>query len=52
MEVPRHPFGTFYMPQGRQPERFGIVGDDVPDGLVAQLSYPFRRSRMRQTTGV
>jgi sterol desaturase/sphingolipid hydroxylase (fatty acid hydroxylase superfamily) len=36
-------FGTFYMPEGRQPERFGIVRDDVPDGLVAQLAYPFRR---------
>ncbi len=36
-------FGTFYMPPGRQPERFGIVGEAVPDGLLAQLAYPFRR---------
>jgi sterol desaturase/sphingolipid hydroxylase (fatty acid hydroxylase superfamily) len=38
-------FGTFYMPAGRQPARFGIVNDDVPDGLFAQLAYPFRRAR-------
>jgi sterol desaturase/sphingolipid hydroxylase (fatty acid hydroxylase superfamily) len=37
-------FGTFYMPEGRQPQRFGIVRDDVPDGLIGQLMYPFRRS--------
>jgi sterol desaturase/sphingolipid hydroxylase (fatty acid hydroxylase superfamily) len=36
-------FGTFYMPHGRQPERFGILGAPVPSGLLAQLAYPFRR---------
>jgi sterol desaturase/sphingolipid hydroxylase (fatty acid hydroxylase superfamily) len=36
-------FGTFYMPPGRQPQRFGLIGDDVPDGLLSQLAYPFRR---------
>jgi sterol desaturase/sphingolipid hydroxylase (fatty acid hydroxylase superfamily) len=41
-------FGTFYMPPGRQPQRFGIVGDDVPDGLWAQLRYPFRAGRRRR----
>jgi hypothetical protein len=35
-------FGTFYMPPGRQPERFGILGERVPTGLLAQLAYPFR----------
>ena len=34
-------FGTFYMPPGRQPERFGVTGDPVPDGLLAQLLHPF-----------
>jgi sterol desaturase/sphingolipid hydroxylase (fatty acid hydroxylase superfamily) len=34
-------FGTFYMPPGRQPQRFGTSNDDVPDGLLAQLAYPF-----------
>jgi sterol desaturase/sphingolipid hydroxylase (fatty acid hydroxylase superfamily) len=35
-------FGTFYMPHGRAPERFGIINDDVPAGSLAQLAYPFR----------
>jgi sterol desaturase/sphingolipid hydroxylase (fatty acid hydroxylase superfamily) len=35
-------FGTFHMPQGRRPERFGILDDDVPPGLLRQLAYPFR----------
>lgn len=37
-------FGTFYMPAGRQPERFGLAHEDVPEGLLAQLAYPFRRT--------
>ena len=37
-------FGTFYMPAGKQPEQFG-VHDPVPDGIVGQLVYPFRRKR-------
>jgi sterol desaturase/sphingolipid hydroxylase (fatty acid hydroxylase superfamily) len=42
-------FGTFYMPAGRQPQRFGIVNDDVPAGLLGQLAYPFRRRERRVT---
>ena len=38
-------FGTFYMPADRQPQRFGIVNDDVPEGLIGQLLYPFRSRR-------
>jgi sterol desaturase/sphingolipid hydroxylase (fatty acid hydroxylase superfamily) len=38
-------FGTFYMPPGRQPSRFGILHDDVPPRLIAQLLYPFRRAK-------
>jgi sterol desaturase/sphingolipid hydroxylase (fatty acid hydroxylase superfamily) len=38
-------FGTFYMPGGRQPERFGVLGDPVPETLMAQLVYPFRSER-------
>jgi sterol desaturase/sphingolipid hydroxylase (fatty acid hydroxylase superfamily) len=37
-------FGTFYLPAGQQPERFG-VSDPVPDGIVGQMLYPFRRER-------
>ena len=36
-------FGTFYMPPGRQPARFGLARTDVPEGLLAQLAYPFRK---------
>ena len=35
-------FGTLYLPRGRQPERFGILGDPIPNGLWAQLRDPFR----------
>lgn len=35
-------FGTFHMPRDRVPEAFGIPNGDVPDGIVAQLTYPFR----------
>ena len=36
-------FGTYYFPK-RAPERFG-VDEDVPDGLVGQMLYPFRRQK-------
>ncbi len=38
-------FGTFHMPADRAPERFGIPRGDVPEGIAAQLLYPFRRRR-------
>jgi sterol desaturase/sphingolipid hydroxylase (fatty acid hydroxylase superfamily) len=38
-------FGTFYMPADRQPQRFGILNNDVPEGLLGQLAYPFRSKR-------
>jgi sterol desaturase/sphingolipid hydroxylase (fatty acid hydroxylase superfamily) len=37
--------GTFYMPKGRQPEKFG-VHEAVPRGLLGQLAYPFKRARL------
>jgi sterol desaturase/sphingolipid hydroxylase (fatty acid hydroxylase superfamily) len=40
-------FGTFYMPHGRRPEVFGITGGVVPEGLFAQLTYPFQRLMWR-----
>jgi sterol desaturase/sphingolipid hydroxylase (fatty acid hydroxylase superfamily) len=45
-------FGTFYMPEGREPERFGVSGEPVPDGFWRQLVYPFRRSRPAAPPGV
>jgi sterol desaturase/sphingolipid hydroxylase (fatty acid hydroxylase superfamily) len=38
-------FGTFYAPPGKQPTRFGVAGDGVPPGYLAQLTYPFRRAK-------
>ena len=37
-------FGTYYMPKGRLPERFGLKNDAVPEGFLSQLAYPFRES--------
>jgi sterol desaturase/sphingolipid hydroxylase (fatty acid hydroxylase superfamily) len=39
-------FGTYHLPSGRSPRRYGIPGGDVPAGLLAQLAYPFRRARV------
>lgn len=36
-------FGTFHLPAGRKPQRFG-VDEPVPASLAGQLAYPFRRS--------
>jgi sterol desaturase/sphingolipid hydroxylase (fatty acid hydroxylase superfamily) len=38
-------FGTFYVPKGQQPERFGTTATDVPQEFVAQLLFPFRRPK-------
>lgn len=35
-------FGTFYMPEGKQPEVFGIEGNPVGEDFVSQIVYPFR----------
>jgi len=37
-------FGTYYMPKARIPERFG-TDTPVPEGLFAQLAFPFRRTQ-------
>lgn len=37
-------FGTFYMPEGRLPERFGVPGSDIPEGFLAQMIWPFKRA--------
>jgi len=38
-------FGTFHMPGGRQPTRFGVTDRDMPAGFFGQLAYPFRSRR-------
>jgi sterol desaturase/sphingolipid hydroxylase (fatty acid hydroxylase superfamily) len=35
-------FGTFHLPRGRMPERYG-TDDPVPRSYLLQLVYPFRR---------
>lgn len=35
-------FGTYFMPDERQPIEFGVLEDDVPETLFGQLAYPFR----------
>jgi sterol desaturase/sphingolipid hydroxylase (fatty acid hydroxylase superfamily) len=40
-----HLFGTLYLPRGLQPEAFGTRNTVVPDGVLPQLLFPFRRSR-------
>lgn len=37
-------FGTWYMPPGRIPGKFGVSGKPIPEDFVGQLAYPFRRS--------
>jgi hypothetical protein len=36
-------WGTFYLPNDRRPENFGIT-DAMPSGGVGQFRYPFRRA--------
>src|SRR5439155_23777331 len=38
-------FGTFYMPAGKLPERYGNGDRDFPQGYWAQLLYPLSRRR-------
>jgi len=40
-------FGTFYMPIGCAPVRFGIEGSAVPQTFLAQIIYPFRPVRLK-----
>lgn len=36
-------FGTFSMPPGKVPERFGNGADDFPEDFWGQFTYPFRQ---------
>ena len=36
-------FGTYHMPADRWPEKYGVIGDPLPKGIVRQFFYPFRR---------
>lgn len=36
-------FGTFYMPEGRVPDAYGVHGSNIPDGFIGQLVWPFKQ---------
>jgi sterol desaturase/sphingolipid hydroxylase (fatty acid hydroxylase superfamily) len=38
-------FGTYFLPQDRWPDGYGIEGHPVPSGYLAQFKQPFRRAR-------
>jgi len=40
-------FGTFHMPADRRATVFGIRNNDVPDTLVGQFLYPFKKRTKR-----
>ena len=40
-------FGTFHMPKGELPDRYGVDDAAFPQGLGAQLLYPFRPAKGR-----
>ncbi len=39
-------FGTFYMPEGRLPQEYGVGDAQFPQGFVGQLVYPFLRRKV------
>ncbi len=42
-----HLFGTAVRAGHRWPQRYGVLGERLPEGLWAQTAYPFRRRRER-----
>ena len=38
-------FGTFYMPEGRLPESYGIPGSDIPNSFWGQITWPFKQGK-------
>jgi sterol desaturase/sphingolipid hydroxylase (fatty acid hydroxylase superfamily) len=43
-------FGTFYMPEGVLPDRYGIADREFPASFGAQLAYPFKnKAEVAQT---
>ncbi len=36
-------FGTFYMPESRMPELYGVPNEDIPKTFIGQLMWPFKR---------
>lgn len=46
-------FGTFYMPKGELPDRYGVHDKAFPQDLAGQMMYPFRKpERVGKAGGV
>lgn len=41
-------FGTYYMPKGQIPEKFGLYGETIPETFLGQLAYPFKKKKKRK----
>ncbi|SHE30370.1 Sterol desaturase/sphingolipid hydroxylase, fatty acid hydroxylase superfamily [Litoreibacter ascidiaceicola] len=39
-------FGTYHMPEGRWPQRYGVAGEQVPRGFVKQFLHPFTKKKV------
>lgn len=35
-------FGTFYMPEGKLPQQYGVPGSDIPNDFIGQMIWPFK----------
>ncbi len=38
-------FGTFYMPENRLPQSYGVPGSNIPKDFIGQMIWPLRRDR-------
>lgn len=36
-------FGTFYMPEGKLPQTYGITGTHIPESFLGQMAWPFKQ---------
>jgi sterol desaturase/sphingolipid hydroxylase (fatty acid hydroxylase superfamily) len=45
-------FGTFYMPQGKLPENYGVSDPGFPASFGGQLVYPFQNGNANGAAGV
>ena len=42
--IVRNPFlETFYMPEGKLPKTYGVLGAEIPESFIGQLIWPFRK---------
>ncbi len=45
-------FGSKYLPDGRWPQNYGVLGYTLPEGWWAQLRWPFQRTQKPQHSTV